>query len=126
MTEPREWRVPLPYDRPPLTANDRYTWQKTHRIRAKTREQVSWMIVAAHIPSLARVEVELRYAPARRRREDADNLHPTLKPVLDELVAAKIVPDDTPAYVASAQCFIDPPEPARRGSRLTLVVREAR
>ena len=58
--------------------------------------------------------------PRDRLRRDQDNLVPTLKPCIDGLVDAGVIPDDTPEYV-SWRVVIDLPD--RNDPHLLLVVK---
>ena len=71
---------------------DRKAWREAGRVLA----------VAARIPSLERIEVEAwgRY-PDRRWLPDPDGIAPALKGVLDGLVDACVVPDDSGDHVAA-------------------------
>lgn len=119
----RSWAVELPIDEH-LSMNDRLHHQQEARIRATIRE-VSWAHVrAARIPRLDRVAVRLDVVPPDRRRRDRHNLHPTLKPILDALVDARVIPDDTPDHVDSEMIALHEADGSRRWTWL-LTVREA-
>jgi crossover junction endodeoxyribonuclease RusA len=85
-----EWRIDLDpildaKGRAPLSLNDRVHWAahaaKVSRIKAGTRNAV----MAAGVPHLAHVHVELHYRPKTNRYRDVDNLVATLKPAIDGL-----------------------------------------
>lgn len=95
----REWTIPLPYPGPPLSLNDRRSWQARHRITKQVRRDACLLARANRIPALDRCCVQLLYAPPDRRRRDDDNLTATLKPLCDGLVDAGIVPDDTVQFM---------------------------
>jgi crossover junction endodeoxyribonuclease RusA len=127
-----EWVVRLPWARSPLSANHRMNrWDRAVTVR-QVRETAKMLYLAARIPPLQRVEVELHWVPARGGHRDEDNLWPTLKAVVDALtpqravrvapkngrrgrivvhVGAGIIPDDTCQYVARRSPHIDPPDP---------------
>lgn len=93
----RVWEIPLPYDAPPLSLNQRLHWAKKSKITKELR-----MIARArarHIPDLPACAVELVWFVKDRRRRDTDNPVPTLKALCDGLVDAEVVPDDTPEYM---------------------------
>lgn len=97
MTAPTTYRLDLPYERPPLTANQRMHWARKAQITRAVRFSAK---VAAHsIPALGRCSVHLVWTVTDRRRRDADNLVPTLKACADGLVDAGIVADDVPALM---------------------------
>lgn len=106
----------------PLSLNDRLH----HMVKAKKvsewRKAASVALRAAQVPSCARVRAGLAYYPAQNRRRDPDNLVATMKPVVDALVDAGVVPDDTQEFVERTWPVIMPAEPARQGGRFVLLV----
>jgi len=126
---PRQWRLDLPYRRPPLSLNDRHGhWAARHRAVEQVRADVGWLVRQAKIPRLRRAAVQLHYQPRAAGRRDADNLTATSKPCVDALVSAGVLADDTPAFVDQLMPVIHPPAAAapEHGSRLWLTIREAR
>ncbi len=126
MTEPtygRTWDIRLPWTTPPASANDRDHW----RVKARKVADIRWAATAcvfrdvlAH--ELDRVAVGLTYVPRDRRRRDPDNLVvPLFKALVDGIVDAGIVPDDTPAYVLRSMPVIAEPD---GDPRLVLTIRE--
>lgn len=113
------WTLDLPWCRPPLSLNGRYHWAQKARLTAEIRDAVTLLAKAHKIPSCQRVHVELHYRPARNWGADADNLVATLKPAIDGIVTAGVIPDDLPAFVSW-----DPPQihPKDGPARLWLVV----
>lgn len=87
----------LPWDRPPLTANQRLHWAVKAKLTKHIR--VTAARLARDVPFLDRVEVELVWVVTDRRRRDAENPVPTLKALCDGLVDADVVPDDTPGFM---------------------------
>lgn len=139
----RTWRLDLPYEKPPLNANDSLHHMAIYRARRNLTEQVRWLIRGAGIPRLDRIHVELHYLPALVRTRDQDNLVATLKPAIDGMkdTPAKydgarlvrpawvgIVPDDDPAHVTWTPPVIHDVVPNRRHERapkrLWLVITE--
>lgn len=108
--EVRCWWLGLPFapqDLPNL--NHRQHWSVKARLNRQWREAVHVLCRAGHIPPLPRVLVCLYYTPAVARRRDPDNLVAALKPAVDGLVDAKVVPDDTAEYVTRDMPIILPP-----------------
>lgn len=104
--------VPLLWTRPPLSGNDRgHTRYRAPHIVA-AHDSAAADIRRAKLPRLAGAEVTLHWRIPDRRRRDADNLAPTLKVVLDALVRAKVLPDDSWVHVPSASCRIHEPSDA--------------
>lgn len=114
-------RLGLPWDRPPLSMNDRMTGPQRDAAIAKVRRDAGWIARAARLGHHQHVTVALHYQPARRGRRDADNLVATLKPVADALVDARLVDDDDPAHMTKLMPpVIDAPAPGQRRGRLWL------
>lgn len=117
-----EWTLDVP-DGAYATPNTR-----EHRVHAAAhgkvwRESVGWLAKAAHIPSLDRIRVQLVMIPADRRRRDEDNLvSGVLKHMIDGLVDAGVVPDDTPDRVVAEIPRIVTPQPDRKFHRWLLTV----
>ncbi len=112
------WRLDLPYDRPPLSLNDRGQTPGARAARsalaAEVKTAVAWL-ARANIPrGQPAIHVRLHYQPAAVRRRDADNLVATLKPCIDGLVAAGVVPDDCDPYVDWSKPRIHPPAADRK------------
>ncbi len=101
----------LPYATPPLSLNGRMHWATKARITAEIRTFVAlscrgiFQVVTA---DARMIHVELIYTPRDSRRRDRDNLVATLKPCIDGLVDAGIVPDDSPEYVTWTPPIIAP------------------
>ncbi|MEV5538494.1 hypothetical protein AB0L13_16685 [Saccharopolyspora shandongensis] len=96
MTAPTTYRLALPFERPPLTANQRMHWAPKAEITKNVRHTAATLARNAKIPALGRCSVHLVWTVTNRRRRDADNLAPTLKACADGLVDAGIVTDDVP------------------------------
>lgn len=93
------WEFQLPLTKP-LSLNDRGHWSARARQIKEVRD-ASFLLAKHHkIPmGLGRIKVTLTYHPRDARRRDSDNLVATLKPVVDGLVQARIIPDDTDEYL---------------------------
>ena len=118
----REWTLRVgEYTKPPLSLNDRMHWRKKASITKTVRFNVG-AVAAYAVPAVSAAIVELHYVPRDARRRDRDNLVATLKPCMDGLVDAGVIPDDTPEYLTWT-VHIDPPN--RLDPHLYLVVREA-
>ena len=108
----------LPYERPPLSLNDRGQTPgaraKRSAVAALIKRDVAALAKAAQIGPQERIHVRLNYQPKDRRRRDADNLVATLKPCIDGLVAAGIVPDDCDPFVDWSKPRIHEPAADRK------------
>jgi len=91
-----EWRIALPFVKPPLTSNQRMHWSEKAPVTAQVRRATAALVRNAGIPKMDRCEVGLVWQVTIKRRRDADNLVPTLKAACDGIVDAGVVPDDTP------------------------------
>jgi len=87
--------IPLTWDRPPLRANDRRTWQAQHRARAKAMTEARAAIAAANPGRYVGAVVTLHYRVPDRRRRDSDGPEPTKKVCIDALVLEGVLPDDS-------------------------------
>ncbi|MGP9622220.1 hypothetical protein ACT3S7_04465 [Corynebacterium sp. AOP34-AQ2-28] len=99
----------LSFTKPPLTMNDRRGWRTTARITKELRREAWIRAKATRIGRQDHITVTLHYQAPDRRRRDAGNLMPTHKALIDGLVDAGIIPDDTPQYVNEKMPIIHPP-----------------
>lgn len=93
--------LPLHKGKPPLTLNQRLHWSEKARRTRMIRETVGWQAQAMRLGHAPHISVQLHYTTGDRRRRDSDNLVPTMKPAVDGLVDAGVVPDDDPAHVTT-------------------------
>ena len=111
------WVVTLPSTvKAPLSLNGRGHWRRTHDEIRRWRRDTAMCIRGAGVPALGRVDLVLHVWPPDRRRRDSDNLVAVLKPIKDGVVDAKVVPDDTPAYVDWHPPVLHDPQPPRRAA----------
>lgn len=122
MSVKQAWLIVLPFDRPPLTANQRMHWRKkalvTRTVRMIAKE------FTGHIPPLVKCRVQLIWLVTDKVRRDVDNVVPTLKALCDGLVDAGIVRDDTPKYMEKLMPVISRVEKAAGPKRMQLIVEE--
>jgi hypothetical protein len=90
---------------PPLdviTLNTRAHWTANHRATASLRMRGGWAARASRAPHLARADltVWVVYPVAVRRRRDVSNYLGTVKPLLDGMVDAGVLPDDDDRHLA--------------------------
>lgn len=91
-----QWALDLPYERPPLNANQRMHWAKKAALTKQVRAASFYAAKNAGVLRCDKVRVTLTWFVRTTTRRDADNVVPTLKALCDGLVDAGIVPDDTP------------------------------
>lgn len=99
-TDSAEFSATLTFDykRPPITANDRMHWARRAALVSAVRTATK--LLAHRLPALGRIRVALVWIVTdRRRRDGGENITPTLKPMIDGLVDAGVVTDDTPDLV---------------------------
>lgn len=114
--------IELPYTRPPLTLNQKMHWAVKAKLTRQVRSTVCSLARQARIGQHEQVDVVLEYTPRDSRRRDRDNLVATLKPCLDGLVDAGLVPDDSPQFLSWSAPVICPPDPSAPGLRLRVTV----
>ena len=120
--EPGVYPLVFDYRRPPISANSRFShWS----VKAKLVKDVrlASKLLAARIPHMGRVRVDLLWVVAdRRARDGGENLAPTLKPMIDGLVDAGVVDDDDQAHVTRGTSLVE----YRKGAtpHMVLTVRE--
>jgi crossover junction endodeoxyribonuclease RusA len=124
-----EWRLPVPYRRPPLSLNSRITVHAARNRIVQEVKHAGWVMARHHkVPPLQAIIVELVWFKGDNRRADADNMAPTLKALQDGLVKANVVPDDSGDRVISARLSVvlksQDPYPGA-GARMELRVRDA-
>lgn len=114
------WILRLPWQRPPLTLNQRGASIGSRMAQADTVRQIRGvakvLATNAKIGPRARIHVRLHWQPELNRRRDEDNLIPTLKPLIDGLVDAGITPDDGSRYIDWSRPVIHPANKAVRPS----------
>lgn len=91
-----QWTLDLPYERPPLNANQRMHWAKKAALTKQVRAASFYAAKSAGVLKCDKVRVTLTWFVRTTTRRDADNVVPTLKALCDGLVDAEVVPDDTP------------------------------
>lgn len=105
------WTILLNYPRPlpGLSMNDRVNRYAKARNTKTIREQIFYMVRAAHVPALERISVDIIWVVAdNRTRDGAENLAPWAKAIYDGIgsnrgVSARIVEDDSPAFMVKVQ-----------------------
>ena len=121
-TSVREWRLDLPYPRPPLNLNQRMHWAPKLQIQRQIAADVTTLARAAKLPTgLDRVEIVLCWQAKLNRRRDEDNPWPTLKVAIDALTRYGLTADDDSEHVKSGVVITRGPVDA-----LWLSIRELR
>lgn len=103
-------RIDLPWDKPPLSANERLHWAAKARITREVRLTACLLAKAAKAPKTDRLTVTLHWQPATKRRRDSVNLAPLLKVLVDGAVLdSGICPDDDTEHVSTPEPVIHQP-----------------
>ena len=87
---------------PMLNANDRDHWRVLHPIRANWREKGELLGIAAQVQTLGWTHAQIDAYIHRpiNNRSDAGNFYPTVKPIIDGLIDAGLLPDDNDDHLA--------------------------
>ena len=95
-----EWRLTVPAGMELVSANQRLHWAVKAR-RVKTlRQWAAWETRRLEVPTIERVAISVWVHPgARTRRLDASNYAPTVKALVDGVVDAGALPDDSGKHV---------------------------
>lgn len=118
-----EWKLVLPYHRPPLNLNDRTHWAPQRAKARRLRHDVCLLARAQQMPPCDRVAVQLHYRQKVRRRIDGDNLVATVKPCVDGLRDAGVLVDDDTTRVVHLSPVVHPPIPGAHAGSVWLLVR---
>lgn len=102
------YTIPLTFTKPPLNMNQRMHWAQKAKITKAIRHEAMIRCRATRIRKANHITVQLHYQPRDNRRRDPSNLMPTQKALVDGIVDAGIVPDDTPQYVTETIPTIQP------------------
>lgn len=111
-------RVDLPWQAPPLTQNQLRRMHHLAEAKAKAaaKHAAQWVIRAARLTPVDYADVVLHWRVRNRVACDADGAAPTLKVVLDALVAEHILPDDSWHHVHHTGVTIYPPTKGQPGA----------
>lgn len=94
------WHLTLPWERPPILANDTGKLAAQMSVKRRTRDDMAQVARSLRIqPVRVPVAALLTWYRRTERVADSDNIAPTLKRVLDGLVLAGVLAGDTPQYV---------------------------
>jgi len=102
--------IPLPWPKPPLSMNDRDHWAVKARKVREVRSIVAALITQARIPAMDTAEVTLHWRVPDWKHRDVDNPTATLKPCIDALVDAGVLPRDSWRHVPRSGCVFHEPD----------------
>ena len=126
--EPTEWTLNLPWRTPPLSLNRNLHHLVQHRIRTELKTAGFALAKQQRVPALGAILAELVYYPGNNRPQDPDNLAPNIKPLIDGLRLAGVIPDDNATHVLRTSQRIIPrrDDPWGAGTgRMHLVITDA-
>lgn len=116
MSADNRLRLGLSFGSPPISANQRLHWAQKAKIVKQVRHESAMRARSAGWGPQQHITIHLTYQPRDNRRRDPSNLMPTQKALVDGLVDAGIVPDDTPEYVTETIPSILPAEKGAGGA----------
>ncbi len=119
MAEQRTWTLVIPAPARFLSLNNtKGHWSTRSEPARLWRESTYWLAVQAKLPrGLKKVHIAATFHFTDRRRRDAENLHATLKPIIDALTPERrrivqgqlkvskgygLIADDTPEYLSTS------------------------
>ena len=86
-----------------LTMNQRHHWRTARATARGWRTATAYVAQALQVPPQPAALVTVRLEVRRNLRRDPHNYFPTVKPIIDGLVDAKVWPDDTPLWVRTTE-----------------------
>ncbi len=113
----RSWRIR--FAGMPPGPNARLHWRHRAAITRAWKEQAGVLVRLAGIPPLARIRISAIFYRRRLGVADEDNDRARLKPILDGIVAAGVIPTDTRAFVTWGEV-----SEARGAPGLELIIEE--
>lgn len=102
----RSWSIIFPSGMKLLTANEMRKqghWTKFYSVIRTWRSTACLLAKEAHIPQQQFVKIRAVYYAPDNRRRDTSNIFPTVKAVIDGIVDAGVLPDDSDKYVKSVE-----------------------
>ncbi|OSM43477.1 hypothetical protein [Nesterenkonia sp. PF2B19] len=114
--------IPQPADW--INANQREHWAPRARRTKEWRRTAGLMARTARIGPYQRIHVTAHVHKKTRHAYDAHNLVPTLKAVMDGLVDAQVIPDDTNAHLTGPDPREGDARPHAPGITLTITQEE--
>lgn len=81
----------------PMSLNARAHWAERRRVDQAFKEATFWACKEAKAKPLGRARIELTHFAVRPR--DRDNRYASVKAIIDAIVDAKVIPDDSDEYL---------------------------
>ena len=117
--EPYRLRFMLPGHLPSINTVLAWHWRKRHALYAGIHRSVGFIVGRQYRPAEPLTRAAVRFTVHSANEFDDDNLRGTCKPVLDALVSAALIQDDTPAVVT---LYYDQQRVARRSAGVLVEV----
>ncbi|MBA7683817.1 hypothetical protein ES703_92202 [subsurface metagenome] len=109
----------IPYLPPSeLSPNARVFWFKKYQAAQKLKEDTFYLAKQAAIPQFNTATIQFTFVVPNHRRRDPDNYLAMMKPVVDGLVLADVLPDDNFSVVSYAPVLF---QIERKGNSRTIV-----
>ena len=105
-----------------LNENHRHHWASVAARRRELRRWAAHLAAATRAPRLGRARVTATVRLSSHGRRDPLNWAPTVKPLLDGLVDAGVLPDDDAAHLEGPYLTTDPTRSPRRLGRATTTI----
>jgi crossover junction endodeoxyribonuclease RusA len=105
----RSWTVTIPAPARFLNANHRTDRRAVTPVRRAWREAGTVHARAGRLPQLGRAHVTITFRFTDRRRRDVHNLYPTAKAIIDGLVDAGVLIDDSDQYLTGPDLRVGEP-----------------
>jgi len=97
----------IPYLPPPeLSPNARVFWVKKYQAAKQLKEDTYYLAKQAAIPRFTTATLQFTFVVPDSRRRDPDNYLAMMKPVIDGLVLAGVLPDDSFSVVSYAPVLL--------------------
>lgn len=120
---PRSWTLEIPGALWTVNRERTKHWSYRSKMAAPWRRDAAIMARAAGIPHLDRCTIDIMPAQLRGKLADTGAHEPAAKAILDGIVDAGVLDDDTGAYVLTITSH--PPVRATRYDRITIKITEA-
>lgn len=105
-----------------LNENHRNHWASVASRRRELRRWAAHLAAATRAPRLGRARVTATVRLSAHGRRDPLNWAPTIKPLIDGLVDAGLLPDDDAAHLEGPYLTTDPTRSPRRLGRATTTI----
>lgn len=92
-----------------MSANARKHWSARHRITKYWRQLAQLLVKQNRIPALTSARIVVTFSFGDQRRRDSANFYPVAKAIVDGIVDAGVLVDDSDKYVEGPDSRRDDP-----------------